>query len=126
MFIYIVKLRSECCRKLEKYVNTTRQLLNGIGLTTSCRPPLFNLSQLLQKRYFTSERLGQYKYACKDMIKARPASRELNSVGINPCVGPDPRASLGDLHLGLGPTLGLIPDLVLPSRLVSSIYLIIS
>ena len=48
--------------------------------------------------------------------------RELNSVGINLCVGPDPRASLRDLHSGLGPTLGLIPDLVLPSRLVSSMY----
>ena len=36
------------------------------------------------------------------------------------CVEPDTRAPLQGLHSGLGPTLVLIPDLVLPSQLVSS------
>ena len=58
----------------------------------------------------------------KDTVNVRPTSREMYLVGINTCFGPNPRASLQDLHSGLGRTLVLIPDLLLPSQLVSSIY----
>ena len=44
----------------------------------------------------------------KNLIKAKPTSREMYSVGINTYVGPVPLASLQDLHSGLGPTLVLI------------------
>ena len=45
---------------------------------------------------------------------------DLKWVAINTHIRPDPRVSLRDLHSGLGLTLVLIPDLVLPSWLVSS------
>ena len=38
------------------------------------------------------------------------------------CVGPRPSCAPSGPALGSGPTLVLIPDLLLPSRLVSSIY----
>ena len=59
----------------------------------------------------------------KDMIKARPTSRGMYSVGINTRVGPRPSCGPAGPALGSGPKLVLIPDLVLPSQLVMSIEL---
>ena len=62
----------------------------------------------------------------KDLINAVPTSRGMNLCQDQHSCRDDPRAALQALHLGLGPTLVLIPDLVLPSWLVSSVNLCIN